>query len=97
MHVAASFKGATLPLEQGMHDVDPLKLVRPASQGMQLFRSLLPFVPLGHGFDSWQIMLAPCLLQFVLCQPSEMSTDAAPPAEMVPSVGAWHVFLPFSV
>jgi hypothetical protein len=52
MHVAVSFNGANLPLEQGMHDVDPLKLVVPASQEMQLFRFLLPFVPSGHGFDS---------------------------------------------
>ena len=82
MHVAVCFDGANLPLEHGMHDMDPLKLVLPASQGIQLFRSSLPFVPLGQAFDSWQIMLVPSLLQFVLCQPSEMTTDAAPPAEM---------------
>ena len=84
MHVAVSFNGANLPLEQGMHDVDPLKLVVPALQGMQLFRSLLPFVPSGHGFDSWQTSSLP---QLVLCQPSDMATDAAPPAEMVPYSG----------
>ena len=84
MHGAVCFNGANLPLEHGMHDMDPLKLVLPAAQGMQFFRSSLPFVPSGHGFDSWQTS---SLLQLVLCQPSEMSTDAAPPAEMVPSFG----------
>jgi hypothetical protein len=96
MHGAVCFTGANLPLEHGMHDMDPLKLVLPAAQGMQFFRSSLPFVPSGHGFDSWQIMIVPSLLQFVLCQPSEMSTDAAPPAEMVPSVGVWHLAWPFA-
>ena len=93
MHLAVSFNEANFPLEQGMHDVDPLKLVLPASQGMQLLRSSLPLVPFGHGFDSWQ---TPSLLQLVLCQPSEITTEAAPPAEMVPLSGLRQLSWPFS-
>jgi hypothetical protein len=93
LHLVVSSSDPNLPFEHGMHDIDPLKLVVPLGHGAQLFRLSLPYVPSGHGSDPWQI---PSVLQFVLCQPSDMTTDAAPPTEMVPSSGLSHWSWPVS-